>query len=76
MSVTVDLPPEVLQRLEAEATRRGVTIDEVIAELAAGLPAESTERPKRLSFVGIGASTSGQSARDADEILGDGFGRS
>lgn len=56
MSVTVDLPPEVLRRLEAEAVRRGVTIDEVIAELAAGLPAERPARPKRPSFVALGAS--------------------
>ena len=34
MTATVDLPVEALRRLEAEATRRGVTIDDVIAELA------------------------------------------
>jgi hypothetical protein len=59
MPLTVDLPPDVLRRLEAEAARRGVTVDEVIAELAAGLPDEETAAPKRarrLSFVGIGAS--------------------
>jgi hypothetical protein len=56
MSVTVDLPRGVLRRLQAEATRRGVTIDEVIAELAAGLPPERSPRPKRLSFVALGAS--------------------
>lgn len=59
MPYTVDLPPEVLRRLEAEAARRGITVDEVIAELAARLPADETEtakRTRRLSFVGIGAS--------------------
>ncbi len=59
MSLTIDLPPDVLRRLEAEATRREVTIDDVIAELAAGLPREEAAAPKRsrrLSFVGIGAS--------------------
>ena len=56
VAVTVDLPPEVLRRLQAEADRRGVTIDEVIAELAAGLPTEPSPRPKRPSFVGVGAS--------------------
>lgn len=59
MSLTVDLPPDVLRRLEAEAARRGVTVDEVIAELAATLPGEQPAPPKRsrrLSFVGIGSS--------------------
>jgi hypothetical protein len=59
MPLTVDLPPDVLRRLEAEAARRGVTVDDVIAELASGLPGEVNEVPKRgrrLSFVGIGAS--------------------
>lgn len=59
MPLTVDLPPEVLRRLEAEAARRGVTVDEVIAELAALLPAGYAETPKRsrrLSFIGVGAS--------------------
>jgi hypothetical protein len=59
MPITVDLPPDVVRRLEAEAARRGVVVDEVIAELAAGLPkvgAETPKRPQRLSFIGIGAS--------------------
>jgi len=56
MSVTVDLPAEALHRLEAEAARRGVSIDDVIAELATQLPAEGSERNHRLSFIGIGAS--------------------
>lgn len=56
MSVTVDLPPEVLRRLQAEADRRGLTIDAVIAELASGLPHEPAAKPKRLSFIALGAS--------------------
>lgn len=81
MSVTVDLPAEALRRLEAEAARRGVGIDVVIAELAETLPAASTSetiggRP-RLAIAGIGTS-GGQRGRaaDADELLADGFGRS
>ena len=35
MTVTLDLPPDALARLEAEAQRRGVGIDAVVAELAA-----------------------------------------
>jgi len=58
MSVTVELPAEALRRLEAEATRRGVSIDDVIAELAANLPVDtpSPSSGHRLSFIGIGAS--------------------
>lgn len=56
MTVTVDLPDEALRRLEGEAARRGVSIDVVIAELAAGLPSEASPRKHRLSFVGIGSS--------------------
>jgi hypothetical protein len=41
MSVTVELPVEVLARLRAEATRRGVRIDDVITELAEQLPIDT-----------------------------------
>ena len=75
MTVTIDLPEDALARLEAEAKRRGVSIDVVIAELAEALPAESSARPRTFSFVGLGSSTSGRYARDTDEILADGFGR-
>lgn len=56
MSVTVELPDEALRRLEAEASRRGISIDDVIAELASRLPDEVPPSGHRLSFVGIGAS--------------------
>ncbi|MDZ7732662.1 MAG: hypothetical protein U5R31_05655 [Acidimicrobiia bacterium] len=56
--MTVDLPAEALRRLEAEAARRGVEIDVVIAELAGTLPAsgEAPARRRRLAISGIGAS--------------------
>ena len=75
MNVTIDLPEDALARLEAEAKRRGVSIDSVIAELAEGLPAKSSAGPRAFSFVGLGSSTSGRYARDTDELLADGFGR-
>ena len=76
--MTVDLSDETLARLQAEATRHGVSIDDVIAELAARLPApkQPTGTAKRkLAFAGIGASTSGRTARDIDAMLAEGFGR-
>lgn len=52
MPVTVELRAEALRRLEAESARRGVTIDDVIAELANHLPVEDPLE----SFIGCGAS--------------------
>jgi len=76
MSGTAELPADTLARLEAEAARRGVGIDVVIAELADRLPApDSGGKRRRLAIAGVGSSggTSGH-ARDADELLADGFG--
>ena len=68
-------PTPLLGRLEAEATCRGLTVEAIITELAAQLPADRSGRDRKLSFVGIGASLSGRTARDADEMLAEGFGR-
>jgi hypothetical protein len=75
MTVTFDLPDDALVRLRAEASRRGVSIDTVIAEFASGLPATPSPGPARQpGFVALGRSSSGRAARDADEMLADGFG--
>lgn len=74
MSVTVDLPAEALRRLEAEAARRQISIDDVIAELAANLPVESATTRRQPAFVAIGASEHGITDR-VDDILAEGFGR-
>lgn len=34
MPVTLDLPPEARARLEAEAARRGITLDQLVVELS------------------------------------------
>ena len=73
--ITVELPEDVLIRLQSEATRRGVSIDVVITELATALPDDHVPVEQGPSFIGLGASSSGGSARDADELLADGFGR-
>lgn len=75
VTVTLDLSDEALSRLEAEAARRGVTVDVLVAELAAQLPRETDGGHRLLSFVGLGSSSSGRGARDADEMLADGFAR-
>ena len=75
MRITVDLHEDTLARLHAEATRRDVSIDLVIAELSMTLPTDQVPARKTLSLIGLGSSSSGRSARDADELLADGFGR-
>ena len=60
MSAIVHLPDDLAGRLAAEAARRGVSIDELSAELvAAGLPADtpSAHEPDALqAFIGSGDS--------------------
>jgi len=80
--MTVRLAGEVAAALEAEAARRGQTPDRVAADLlAAGLltpraPATPQGGVHRvLVFAGIGESTSGVSAADAEAMLAEGFGR-
>jgi hypothetical protein len=76
MSTTIELPTEVQVRLEAEAGRRGITVAELISQLAEHLPVRLPEVARRRpAFVGIGSSTSGRSAREAEEMLAEGFGR-
>jgi hypothetical protein len=75
MTVTIDLPADALARLTAEANRRGVSIEAVIADLADQLPADQPGPARRsLAFVGAGASGGGITAR-MEELLADGFGR-
>lgn len=56
MSMIVELPDELVARLQAEAVRRGVSVDAVIADLAARLPADQVPPRHKLSFIGLGAS--------------------
>ena len=76
MPVTLELSHEGVARLRAEADRRQLSIDAVVEELAASLPAAMAPPTRRwLSFVGLGSSTSGRTASEADEMLAAGFGR-
>ena len=82
---TIELPDDVAARLEAEARRCGIGLDVLIAELAERFPAPSeasasdldrTRSSRRLGFVSLGSSTTGRCAREADDMLADGFGTS
>ncbi|CAN5720926.1 hypothetical protein BH24ACT5_BH24ACT5_03520 [soil metagenome] len=69
MPITVG---ELAERLNAEAERRGISPDELLDQLAANLAGER----RRRGFVSLGASTTGRAAREADELLAEGFGQS
>jgi hypothetical protein len=78
MAITVT---ELAERLNAEAARRRITAEQLLEELAARLlapsstPAQTSTAKRHLAFAAIGASSSGRTAREADEMLADGFGR-
>jgi hypothetical protein len=78
MMSTVHLPDELVDRLAAEAARRGVSVDELAAEtLAARFPQQHPDSgPRRhLAFVAFGASGQPRGGAQADELLAEGFGR-
>lgn len=76
MSMTVNVPEDVARRLEAAAAARGVTVEEIAAEVLTEHASDVGDAPRRrhLSFAGIGASKHGIS-HQVDELLADGFGR-
>jgi hypothetical protein len=73
---TVEVSRDVHDRIEAEARRRGVSISDVVGELADRLPARDNNGDRRPTpaFVAAGASDHGITSR-IDELLDDGFGR-
>lgn len=56
MTVTLDLPDEAVERLRREARRRGMTLDRLVAEIAAGLPGDEPVEGALERFVGSGDS--------------------
>lgn len=64
MSMTFDLSPDAVARLEAEASRRGVTVEALVAELAQSFPVEDPLD----AFIGSGASGRGDLSRRHREI--------
>lgn len=71
MSVNVRLPDDLAALLAEEAARQSVTAD----ELAARVLAEHIPARRELGFVAIGASNSGRTAAEAEDMLAEGFGR-
>ncbi len=75
MTMTVHLHGDLAAALQAEAARRGQSPEQVAADLLAERLPHAGKRRRKLAFAGIGESTSGRSASEADEMLAEGFGR-
>ena len=73
MTVTLELPAEAQARLEAEATRRGITLGQLVTELAESLPAEQDRAAGTLDeFFGSGDSGDPSwASRDIHELRAD-----
>lgn len=78
MTLTLELSAQAQARLEAEAVRRGITLNQLVAQIAEAFPADAgpvevQQTARRLAFVGAGASDKGTTDR-IDDLLSDGFG--
>lgn len=69
MTVTVEFPEALAERLAAEAARRGVTVEDLAVE---ALSERFGTRRRRLSFAAIGSSTTDRRAAEAEELLAEG----
>lgn len=73
VTLTLQVPEDLAGRLSVEASRRGISVEELSALLlAAGLDQRSPRR--RLAFAGIGASGSARGGAQAEQLLAEGFG--
>ncbi|MDA8068944.1 MAG: CopG family transcriptional regulator [Actinomycetota bacterium] len=70
--MSLSLSSEVEARLREEAAKRDVTPEELATR---AIEEYIPDRPALRAFIGMGASTSGRSAADAEEMLAEGFGR-
>lgn len=76
MPGSIELPGEIMSRIEVEAGRCQLSVAHVIARLVARLPVrEGGNGRDAPAFIGAGASSTGITHR-VDELLADGFGRS
>lgn len=67
--MSVELPEPLLERLAAEAVRRGITVEDLAVE---ALSERFGLRRRRLSFAAVGSSTTGRRAAEAEELLAEG----
>jgi hypothetical protein len=69
MSMSLDLPEAVAAQLTAEASRRGVTVEELAVE---ALSERFGPRRRKLSFAALGSSATGRRAAEAEQLLAEG----
>lgn len=69
MTVTVEIPEDLANRLRAEADARGLSVDEVAAE---ALGERFGPRRRTLSFAAAGSSVTGHRAADAEDLMNEG----
>ena len=68
MPVTLDLPPEARARLEAEAARRGITLDQLVAELSNQFPSSGKSATDDALGRFLGCGDSGDAAWATSDI--------
>lgn len=74
---TISVPDELGRKLNAAASSRGLSVDELATEVLEEHVVDPSPAPRRrkLAFAAIGSSGEGITHR-IDELLADGFGRS
>ena len=71
MPVTLDLAPDAQARLDAEAARRGITVDELVAEMSRQFPQPERSAADRALDKYFGCGDSGDASwatRDIHEL--------
>lgn len=56
VALEIELSPDAVRRLQDAADRRGLTVEELVAEFLENLVPAHADEPHRLGFVGIGDS--------------------
>jgi hypothetical protein len=74
MTLTLQVPEDLAGRLAAEASRRGMSVEELSAELLLAAALDQPVQRRHLAFVGIGSSGSSRGGAQVDELLDEGFG--
>lgn len=70
--LTIEVDDEVAKRIAEAAADRGVAPEDVAGE---AVTEKFAPQRRRLAFAAVGSSGSSRGAAQADELLGEGFGR-
>lgn len=72
---TLALPDDLAQALDREARRRQCSVSEVVRQALSAQLGFGSEQPRDLPFIALGNSGYRHTARDAEEILSEEWGR-